>query len=56
MKQQNVHASQSEIDRWKKAAELAQMSVNGWLRRALNDRADLEFALERQRIRDESGV
>ncbi len=53
MKQQNVHASEAEIERWKKAAGTAGMSFNGWLRRALTERAQLESALERQRIRDE---
>lgn len=53
MAQQNVHASEAEIATWKKAAELAQMSFNGWLRRALTDRADLEFALDRERRRRE---
>ena len=56
MKQQNVHASQGEIDAWKKAAELAGMPFNGWVRRALRERAELERALERERVRHESGV
>ena len=54
MKQQNVHASQGEIDAWKKAAELAGMPFNGWVRRALRERAELERALERERIRHEA--
>jgi hypothetical protein len=54
-KQQNLHASEAEVERWKKAAASAGMPFNGWARRALSERADLEFALERQRIRDESG-
>ena len=54
MKQQNVHASQEEIDAWKRAASLAGMSFNGWARRALSQRAELERALERERLREEA--
>ena len=54
-KQQNLHASEAEVERWKRAAKASGLPFNGWARRALSDRADLEFALERQRIRDESG-
>jgi len=50
--QQNLHASQEEIDRWKKAAELAGKPFNGWARKALTERAELEAALDRQRRRE----
>lgn len=53
MPQQNVHASQEEIDTWRKAAALAGSSFNGWVRKALTERAQLEAALERERKRHE---
>lgn len=54
MAQQNVHASEAEIAVWKRAAELADRSFNGWVRLALTQRAELEFALERERRRREA--
>lgn len=56
MPQQNVHASQEEIDTWKEAARLADRSFNGWVRRALKERAELERALRREKERHEQGA
>lgn len=54
MAQQNVHASAGEIELWRRAAVLADRSFNGWVRLALTQRAELEFALERERRRREA--
>ncbi len=46
-------ASDEELLRWKASAEIQGLTFNAWLRRAANDRADLEAALERERKRME---
>jgi hypothetical protein len=56
MAQQNLHASEAEIQRWKEAAQMAGKPFNGWARRALTERAELEKALERQKKREEAGI
>jgi len=53
MPQQNLHASDEEKLAWHKAAKSSGLSFNGWARRALTERAQLEAALERERIRHE---
>ena len=46
-----VGASEVEWARWTRAAELAGLKRNKWVRRALSDRAGLEEALRRERDR-----
>lgn len=45
-------ASEGRWACWEAAAELAGLSLNGWLVRAADGRAELELALRRQGVRD----
>lgn len=50
-----VRALGSDWERWRGAAVLAGLPLNSWVRRALDDRAALEEALERERLRRVGG-
>lgn len=48
-----VYGSVVEWERWVKCS--GEGSVNGWIRRALNDQAALDEALRRQELREAGG-
>ena len=48
-----MKATQEELDDWLAASRLAGRPLNSWMRKALNERAELDRALERQRRRDD---
>jgi len=51
----NIKATNEELAVWSAAALQAGLPLNRWIRKSLNQRAELEAALVRERLKHERG-
>jgi hypothetical protein len=49
-----LKATEQRWERWKAAADLAGLPLNGWLTRACDRSYELELALHRQELREQA--